>query len=210
MPKLFYYDIHKTIKNNFFFHVYIKTDQENIWFYEYNEGSYKMVDQYLYGRYFGYEDSYNYYDIDADKISLYKKSDNEYFLSYNDVNKMTIVPLKLKMKIALLQLKIHKLKNNITLMSIKSDNKELFKKIREIWNKIIELIGVNNSKDFVKNTVDDNADELLIIVDVPKNASIAEGNYRGELVIVLHSVIDNYLKTSLVQVRKHNYFKYIY
>ena len=168
-----------------------------------------MVDQYLYGRYFGYEESYNYYDTDADKISLYKKSDNEYFLRYNDVNKLTIAPLKLKMKIALLQLKIHKLKINITLMSIKSDDKELFKKIREIWNKIIELIGVNNSKDFVQNTVDDNADEL-IIVDIPKNTSIAEGNYRGELVIVLHSLIDNYLKASLVQVRKHNYFKYIY
>ena len=168
-----------------------------------------MVDQYLYGRYFWYEESYNYYDTDADKISLYKKSDNEYFLRYNDVNKLTIAPLKLKMKIALLQLKIHKLKINITLMSIKSDDKELFKKIREIWNKIIELIGVNNSKDFVQNTVDDNADEL-IIVDIPKNTSIAEGNYRGELVIVLHSLIDNYLKASLVQVRKHNYFKYIY
>ena len=85
-----------------------------------------MVDQYLYGRYFGYEDSCNYYDINADKISLYKKGDNEYFLRYNDINKMTIAPLKLKMKIALLQLKIHKLKNNITLMSIKSDDKELF------------------------------------------------------------------------------------
>ena len=85
-----------------------------------------MVDQYLYGRYFGYEASYNYYDIDADKILLYKKSGNEYFLRYNDVNKMTTVPLQLKMKNALLQLKIHKLKNNITLMSIKSDDKELF------------------------------------------------------------------------------------
>ena len=96
---------------------------------------------------------------------------------------------------------------------LKYGNKKKIKKFKakEIWNKIIELIiGVNNSKDFVKNTVDDNADELLIIVDVPKNASIAEGNYRGELVIVLHSVSDNYLKTSLVQVRKHNYFKYIY
>ena len=40
-------------------------------------------------------------------------------------------------------------------MSIKSDDKELFRKIREIWNKIIELIGINNAKDFVKNTIDD-------------------------------------------------------
>ena len=43
---------------------------------------------------FGYEDSYNYYDIDVDKILLLKISDEEYFLRYNDVNK--IVPLQLK------------------------------------------------------------------------------------------------------------------
>ena len=40
---------------------------------------------------FGYEDSYNYYDIDVDKILLFKKSD-EYFVRYNDVNKNKIVP----------------------------------------------------------------------------------------------------------------------
>ena len=44
---------------------------------------------------FGYEDSYNYYDIDVDKILLFKKSD-EYFVRYNDVNKNKIVPLQIK------------------------------------------------------------------------------------------------------------------
>ena len=81
-------------------------------------------------------------------------------------------------------------------MSIQSDEKELFRKIREIWNKIIELIGINNAKDFVKNTKD--YDDEFIMVDVHKNISFDEGNYRGKLVIVLHSVIDNYLKTSLI------------
>ena len=38
-------------------------------------------------------DSYNYYDNDVDKILLFKKSDNEYIIRYNDVNKMMIVPL---------------------------------------------------------------------------------------------------------------------
>ena len=48
--------------------------QENIWFCEYNEGSYNMVDYYLTdGNFFQYEDSYNYYDIDVDKILLCKK-----------------------------------------------------------------------------------------------------------------------------------------
>ena len=80
--------------------------------------------------------------------------------------------------------------------------KELFRKIREIWNKIIELIGINNAKEFVKNTIDDEADEF-IMVDVHKNTSFVEGNYTDKLVIVLHSVIDNYLKISLMQVKTH-------
>ena len=44
----------------------------------------------------GYKDFYNYYDINVDKILLFKKSDNEYIIRYNDVNKMMIVPLQLK------------------------------------------------------------------------------------------------------------------
>ena len=46
----------------------------------------------------GYKDSYNYYDIDVDKILLFVKSDNEYIIRYNDVNKKKIVPLQLKTK----------------------------------------------------------------------------------------------------------------
>ena len=103
---------------------------------------------------------------------------------------MTIVPLQLKINIFFC--KLHALKNNITIMSIKSDNKELFRKIREIWNKIIELIGINNAERFVKNTIDDNAHEF-IMVDVHKDTSFVEDNYRNKLVIVLHSVIDDYL-----------------
>ena len=45
---------------------------------------------------FGYEDSYNYHDIDVDKILLLKKSDDEYFVRYNDVNKNKIAPLQIK------------------------------------------------------------------------------------------------------------------
>ena len=58
-----------------------------------------MVDQYINSnRYLEYIDSYNYYDIDVDKILLFKKSDNEYIIRYNDVNKMMIVPLQIKIK----------------------------------------------------------------------------------------------------------------
>ena len=34
---------------------------------------YTMTDLYLYDRFFGYQDYYNYYDIDVDKILLFKK-----------------------------------------------------------------------------------------------------------------------------------------
>ena len=176
--------------------------EENIMFFENDDKSYTMVDLYLNDRFLGYKDSYNYYDIDVDKILLFKKSDNEYIIRYNDVNKMTIAPLQLKIKNFFA--KIHKLKNNITVMSIQSDNKKLFRKIREIWNKIIELIGINNAKEFVKNTIDDEADEF-IMVDVHKNTGFVEGNYKEKLVIVLHSVFNNYLKTSLIQVKKHKF-----
>ena len=70
--------------------------KENIMFFENDDKSYTMVDLYLNDRFLGYKDSYNYYDIDVDKILLFKKSDNEYIIRYNDVNKMMIVPLQLK------------------------------------------------------------------------------------------------------------------
>ena len=78
-------------------------------------------------------------------------------------------------------------------MPINSNNKELFRKCREIWKKITELIGINNARDFVETTLDD-GDEFIML-DVHKNTSFLEGNYRNKLVIVLHSVIDDYLQT---------------
>ena len=66
-------------------------------FFENDDKSYTMVDLYINNnRYLEYIDSYNYYDIDVDKILLLKKSDNEYIIRYKDVNKMMIVPLQLK------------------------------------------------------------------------------------------------------------------
>ena len=55
-----------------------------------------MVDLYLNNRSFGYKYSYNYYDIDVNKILLCRKSNNEYIIRYNDVNKMTMVTIKNK------------------------------------------------------------------------------------------------------------------
>ena len=172
-------------------------DQENIMFFENDDKSYTVVDLYINSnRYLKYIDSYNYYDIDVDKILLFKKSNNEYIIRYNDVNKMTIVPLQLKIKNFFGEL--HTYTNNNRVMPIHSDDKELFRKCREIWNKITELIDINNAEDFVETTLDD-GDEFTS-VDVHKNTSFVKGNYknRNKLVIVLNSVIDDYLKT-LVQ-----------
>ena len=72
--------------------------QENIVFFENDDKSYTMVDLYLNDRFLGYKDSCNYYGIDIDEILLFKKSDNEYIFRYNDVNKMIIAPLQLKIK----------------------------------------------------------------------------------------------------------------
>ena len=95
-----------------------------------------MVDLYLDNiRLFGYKDSYNYYDIDVKKIVLFKKSYNEYIIRYYDVNKRTIVPLQLKIK-KFFGGELHIFTNNDRIIPIHSDDKELFKKCREIWNKI--------------------------------------------------------------------------
>ena len=87
-------------------------------------------------------------------------------------------------------------------MFIYGNDKEFSRKCIGIWDKIIELIGINNPIDFVE--VDDD-DELFIMVDVHKNTSfVIKDNCRyghNKVVIVLHSVINNCLKTSLVQHR---------
>ena len=155
-----------------------------------------MTNLYLNHIFFGYEDSYNYYDLDANKILLFVKSDNKYIIWYNDVNKKKIVPLQWKINNFIFG-ELHMFTNNVTLIPIHSDNKELF---RKCWNKIIELIDINNPIDFVETTLDDNANEF-IMVDVHKNTSAIGDKYRSNLVIVLHSVFNNFLLTSLVQYR---------
>ena len=176
----------------------IKIAEKNIMFFENDDKSYTMVDLYLNDRFLGYKDSYNYYDIDVDKILLFKKSDNEYIIRYNDVNKMMIVPLQLKIKNFYNEL--NTFANNNRVMLIYNSDKDFFRKCIEIWNKIIELIGTNNPINFVEA---DDYDKLSITADVHKNTSfVIEDNYRyghNKVVIVLHSVIIDCIKISLVQ-----------
>ena len=167
-------------------------DQDNIMLFKNQDKSYIMTDLYLnHNIFFGYKDSYNYYDIDVDKILLFVKSDNEYIIRY-DVNKKKIVPLQLKINNFYFG-ELHMFTNNITVMPIHSDDKELFRKCREILNKITELIGINNSEDFVETTLD-NGDEFIML-EVEKNTSTVRDKYRNDLVFVLHSVFDNYPQT---------------
>ena len=175
-------------------------DQENIMFFENDDKSYTMVDLYLNDRFLGYKDSYNYYDIDVDKILLFKKSNNEYIIRYNDVNKMTIVPLQLKIKNFFGELHTYTNNNNNRIMSIQSDDKELFRKCREIWNKITELIGIDDPTDFVETTLDDNEDEFIML-EVEKNTSAVRDKYRNDLVFVLYSAFNDFPHSSLVQYR---------
>ena len=131
------------------------------------------------------------------KILLIKNGDNEYFIRCYDVNKMMIVPRQLK--INNFYNEINTLENNNRVMFIYNNDKGFFRKCIEIWNKIIELIGINNNIYFLKTDEDD---ELFIMADVDKNTSfVTEDNYRcghNNVVIALHSVINNHTKTSLV------------
>ena len=84
-------------------------------------------------------------------------------------------------------------------MFIHIDDKEFFRKRREIWNKITELIGITNAQDFVETSLD--GEEEFITAYPHKNTSFVEVNHRNKLIIVLHSVLNDYLETSLVQRR---------
>ena len=64
---------------------------------------------------------------------------------------MIIAPLQLKMNNSYNEL--NTFANNNRVMLIYNDDKKFFRKCIEIWNKIIELIGINNPVDFVE--VDD-------------------------------------------------------
>ena len=149
---------------------------------------------------FGYEDSYNYYDIDVDKILLLKKGDNEYFVRYNDVNKNTFVPLQLKIE----DYSFDELDFNYYTADVivESNDKESFIQCREIWNKINELMDIHNPNDFV--IIDDYGDEHIVL-DKEKNTSAIGDKYSNDLVFVIAGVINNSPQASLAQYCTNRY-----
>ena len=169
---------------------------KTISFFVLDDESYLITDQYLFGsKWYNY--SYNYYNINVNNILPDEKRDNEHVIRYNDKYKSAIAPLQLKIKHFSGEIEIFT--NDDKVMFIYSDDKELFKKCREIWNKITKLIGINNAPDFVKTNSND---DEFIMVDVHENTSFIEDNYENELVIVVDSVFNEYSKT-LIQAKKH-------
>ena len=87
-------------------------------------------------------------------------------------------------------------------MFIYNDDQKFSRKYIKIWDKIIELIGINNYIYFLKADEDY---ELFIMADVHKNTSfVIEDNYRygyNKVVILLQSFINDGIRTSLVQHR---------
>ena len=67
------------------------------------------------------------------KYYYLKKIDNGYIIRYNDVNKMMIVPLQLKINNS--YNKINAFKKNNKVMLIYNDDREFFRKCIEIWDK---------------------------------------------------------------------------
>ena len=173
-------------------------DRDNIMFCKKdNVKLYTMTDLYLNQNIsFGYEDSYNYYNIDVNKITLLKKSRNEYFTRYNDVNKQKIVPLQVKIENFHL-CKLH-ICANYTVVPIESDDEEFFMKCREIWNKIVELLGIHDPEDFVE--IDDYRDEFIML-EIEKGTSSIRDKNRNDLVFAFTFIINNLFQTSLVQCR---------
>ena len=94
----------------------------------------------------------------------YLKRDDEYFVRYNDVNKSKTVPLQLKIEnysFGELVIFAYVDDGGVTAdVDIGSNDKNFFRKCREIWNKIIELMDRDNPDDFVN--IDDYGEYIML------------------------------------------------
>ena len=82
-----------------------------------------------------------------------------------------------------------------TLVPIFSDDNAFFRKCREIWNKIIELIGTNNPapRDFVETTLNDDEGECIVL-DVEKIQALLEINMEMILYLFLYLFLIMYFE----------------
>ena len=82
--------------------------------------------------------------------------------------------------------------DNTTMMPIHSDDKEILRKCIEIWDKINELIGINNLTDFVGITSDD--EDEFIMLEVELIQALLEINIETILHLFLHLFLIIYFK----------------
>ena len=125
-----------------------------------------------------------------------KKVTKKHFIRYRHSNQMDILPLQLKMKNFYYEIHDHNKCGKI--IYIENSDDGFFQIIREIWNRITKLIGIKNAPDFVQNNL---YDEEYIRANLLRNANFVESNcHKDEVIIVLHSVINNNLKASLLEL----------
>ena len=87
---------------------------------------------------------------------------------------------------------------------IENTDERFFEKMKKIWNKIIELLGITCAEDFVQYTLDDNS--KYIAADVLENTKFVKDHcYRDKIIIVLDSVVDDILMASLLELREFEY-----
>ena len=125
-----------------------------------------------------------------------KKVTKKHFIRYRHSNQMDVLPLQLKMKNFYYEIHDHNKGGKI--IYIENSDDGFFQTIREIWNRITKLIGIKNAPDFVQNNL---YDEEYIRANLLRNANFVESNcHKDEVIIVLHSVINNNLKASLLEL----------
>ena len=152
--------------------------------------SYFIVDQSQKDTCFYVEDAYYHYDIDVDIISLFKQ------------NKMEFVPLQLK--INNFYYEIHDDGGYNKRIYIENSDDGFFETMREIWNKITKLMFIDKAPDFLKTIIYD--DEEYLKANILRNTNFNKNSYyKDNIIIVLHSVINNNLKASLLELIKYEY-----
>ena len=175
-------------------------DPKNMRLYVTNKSSF-IVDQYQKDTCFYDEDAYCYYDIDVNRISLFKQKENKYVIRYEDLNKMNIVSLILKIKN--FYYKIHDYNDDEEMIYIENSDTGFFEKIRKTWNNITELMFIDNAPDFVKITVYDDA--KYIKANILINTSFVKSTcYKDEIIIVLHFNVNTSPKASLLELINYN------
>ena len=109
---------------------------------------------------------------------------------------MDILPLQLKIKNFYYEMHDHN--KGAKIIYIENSNDGFFQTIREIWNKITKLICINNAPDFVQNNL---FDEEYIRANILRNTNFVKSDcYKDELIIILHSAVNNNLKASLLEL----------